>query len=145
MKTLTKATVVALLGLVAVGACAGGGDQALVSPKDPHAIISTAMPVEPAYYPVRIVWIDGKYLSSARTRQTYWVKPGVHEIGFSAIINSNRGPRVMSNPAMSAPQKMRTLKLDLKEGMAYYFGAEVPNGNPTQWRAVIVKQHKTSH
>lgn len=140
MRAIARWGAILGLGLVAVSACAGGGDQALVSPKAPHAVISTAMPVEPAHYPVRIVWIDGNYLSGSRTRQSFWVKPGKHEIGFQAIINPNRGPAVMSNPAMSGMAKMRTLTLDLVEGHTYYFGADVPNANPTQWKPVVVKE-----
>jgi hypothetical protein len=65
------------------------------------------------------------------------------QIGSSAIINSNRGPAVMSNPAMSGPRNMPTLTLDLKQGYSYYFAAKIPkNRNPSQWKPVVIKTIK---
>lgn len=138
-KPFLHITLAAGLVLAAGYAFAGGGDQALVSPSQPHAVISTAQPPGPSYYPVKIVWIDGKYLSK-QNRNTLWVKPGKHEIGFRAFINPNRGPAVMSNPAMSAPKDMSTLTLDLKQGHSYYFAAQIPKSrNPSQWKAVLIR------
>ena len=139
MKTLVRIAAVAILA-TGTACAAGGGDQALVSsPGQPHAVISTAMPPGPSHYQVKIVWLDGKYLSTQGKRSTLWIKPGTHEIGFRAIINSNRGPSVMSTPATSGPQKLRTMKLDLKQGKTYYFAADVPNANPAQWKPVLIK------
>ena len=128
-----------------MAAFAAGGDQSLVSPKQPHAIISTAMPPGPSYYRAKIVWLDGKYLSSSPTRTSFWVSPGTHKIGFRAIINPNKGPMVMSNPAMSTPQDMPTLTLNLKQGYSYYFAAAIPkSGNPSKWQPVVIKTQKSS-
>lgn len=134
---------IGMLGMVAVTACASGGDQSLVSPKQPHAIISTAMPVAPKNYPVKIVWLDGNYLSTPRYRDSFWVAPGKHEIGFSAIINPNRGPSVLMTPATGGQAKMKTLTVDLKQGTIYYFAAEVPKGNVSQWQPVVFMQQQT--
>jgi len=139
MRTLIRLAAVAILATGTACAAGGGGDQALVSPGQPHAIISTAMPPGPSRFEVRIVWLDGKYLSSQGKRHTLWIKPGTHEIGFRAILNSNRGPNLMSTPATSGSEKMRTMKLDLQQGKSYYFAAEVPHGNPAQWKPVLLK------
>jgi hypothetical protein len=88
------------------------------------------------------VWLDGNYLSNLH-RNSFWVKPGRHKIGFSAIINSNRGPAVMSNPAMSGSRNMPTLTLDLKQGYSYYFAAKMPKShNPSRWEPVVIKTTK---
>lgn len=143
MNKAFRIAVAAGLALMAGYAFAGGGDQALVSPSKPHAVISTAQPPGPSYYRVKIVWLDGNYLSTNRHRSTFWVKPGKHKIGFRAIINTNKGPAVMSNPAMSGPQDMPTLTLDLKQGYRYYFAAKIPkSGNPSQWEPVVIKTEK---
>ncbi len=141
MKMLTSIAAVVLLA--SVGACAAGGDQALVTPGQPHAIVSTSLPPGVSRYQVKVVWLDGNYLSSGGNRSTFWVKPGEHEIGFQAIISSRRGGIVMSTPSTSAPQKMRTLKMDLKQGYTYYFAAEIPGSNPSQWRPVLIKKEKS--
>jgi len=139
MNKLSRIALAAGLVLAAGYAFAGGGDQALVSPSQPHAIISTAQPPGPSHYRVKIVWIDGNYLSNQH-RDSFWVKPGKHKIGFRAIINPNKGPAVMSNPAMSAPKDMSTLTLDLKQGHSYYFAAEIPKSkNPSHWKAVLIR------
>jgi hypothetical protein len=135
---------IGLLGVVAAAACASGGDQSLVSPKQPHAIISTAMPVAPSSYPVKIVWLDGNYLSTPRSRDTFWVAPGKHQIGFRAIINPNRGPSVLVSPATGGQSEMKTLTLDLKQGSTYYFAAKVPNGNVGQWQPVLFLQQQST-
>lgn len=121
-------------------AVASGGDRSLVSPSQPHGILSTAMPAGPNYYPVRIIWLDGQYLSTGRHRTSYWVSPGEHEIGFSVFINPNRGPSILMSPALSQPQNLRTMKLMVRRGWSYYFAAEVPHGNPSHWRPVIIKK-----
>jgi hypothetical protein len=130
------------LALVATYAFAGGGDHSLVSPGQPHAIISTAQPPGPNYYRAKIVWLDGNYLSNLH-RNTFWVKPGRHKIGFSAIINASRGPAVMLSPAMSSPRNMPTLTLNLKQGYSYYFAVKIPKShNPSQWKPVVIKTIK---
>lgn len=137
-----RIAVAAGLALTAAYAFAGGGDQSLVSPSQPHAVISTALPPGPSYYQAKIVWLDGNYLSNQH-RSTFWVKPGKHKIGFRAIINPNKGPAVMSNPAMSGPRDMPTLTLDLKQGYSYYFAAKIPKSrNPMQWKPVVIKMEK---
>lgn len=141
MRKLSLMTIALGAGLVLSAGCAfaGGGDQALVSPGQPHAVISTAQPPGPSYYRVKIVWLDGNYLSNPH-RNSFWVKPGSHTIGFKAIINTNRGPMVMSTPATSSPRKMVKLTLDLKQGHHYYFAAKIPKtGNPSQWKAVLIR------
>ncbi len=105
MKSLLRTASVTALGLVAVCAFAKGGDQSLVSPSQPHAIISTSLPPGPSYYAAKIVWLDGNYLSTNRNRSTFWVKPGVHKIGFSAIINPNKGPAVLNRVRRPARRK----------------------------------------
>lgn len=135
-----KFILAALLGVFAVTALAGGGDQSLVSPQQPHAIISTAMPAGPNHYRVQIIWLDGKYLSTGRRRAAFWVGPGEHTIGFRVIINPNRGPAVMLSPAFDQPQNLHTLKLVLKRGMTYYFAAKIPDANPSKWQPVVIKQ-----
>ena len=142
MRTLLRIAAVAILATGTACAASGGGDQVLVSPGQPHAIISTSMPPGPSHYEVKIVWIDGKYLSSQGKRNTLWIKPGEHEIGFRAVMNTNRGPAMMSTPATSAMGKMRTMKLDLKRGYRYYFAADVPHGNPAQWKPILLKTEK---
>ncbi|MGH8128929.1 MAG: hypothetical protein ACRETC_11335 [Gammaproteobacteria bacterium] len=135
--------VAAGLALTATCAYARGGDQSLVSPSQPHAVISTALPPGPSYYQAKIVWLDGNYLSTNRHRNTFWVKPGKHKIGFRAIINPNQGPAVMSNRAMSGSRDMPTLTLDLKQGYSYYFAAKIPKTrNPMQWKPVVIKTTK---
>lgn len=143
MKNLLRTASVAGFGLLAVCAFAKGGDQSLVSPSQPHAIISTSLPPGPSNYEVKIIWLDGNYLSTGRNRNTFWVKPGKHEIGFRAIINSNRGPTVISSPATSQSGNMPTLTMDLKQGYTYFFAAEIPkNGNPSQWKPIVIKTEK---
>ena len=140
MKTLIRVSTLALMLIATVCAYAQGGDQSLVGPGKPHAIISTGMPPGPSHYRVKIVWLDGKYLSNPG-RTSFWVKPGTHEIGFQAIINPNLGPRVMSNSATSAPQNLVTLKMELEQGYIYYFAADIPrSGNPSHWKAVLLKK-----
>ncbi len=142
MKTLFRVSALGLMLFATTFAYAQGGDASLVSPGQPHAIISAGMPPGPNHYRVKIVWLDGKYLSNP-DRTSFWVKPGVHEIGFRAIINPNIGPRAMSNPATSGPQKLVTLKMDLEQGYTYYFAADVPqSGNTSQWKAVLLKKEK---
>lgn len=141
MKTLIRFSALALTLLATACAYAQGGDQSLVSPSKPHAIISVGMPPGPSHYSVKIVWLDGKYLSGP-ARMSYWVKPGVHEIGFRAIINPNLGPRAMPNRASGA-EKMVTLKMNVEQGYIYYFAADVPQtGNTSQWKAVLLKKEK---
>ncbi len=130
----------ALLGLLAITALAGGGDQSLVSPRQPHAVISTAMPAGPNHYRVQIIWLDGKYLSTDHRRTAFWVSPGEHTIGFRVIINPSRGPAVMLSPAFDQPQNLRTLKLTLKRDMTYYFAAKIPDANPSRWQPVVIKR-----
>lgn len=143
MKTQFRGVLAAGLVLAAGHAFAGGGDQALVSPDKPHASISTALPPGPSYYRAKIVWIDGTYLSNP-DRKTLWIKPGKHKVGFRAIINPNKGPMVMSNPANSTPRDMATLTLDFKQGYKYYFAAKIPKtGNPSQWKPVVIKKEKS--
>jgi len=143
MKTLIRVSALAVMLAATVCAYAQGGDQSLVSPGEPHAIISTGMPPGPSHYRVKIVWLDGKYLSNPH-RTSFWVKPGTHVIGFRAIVNPNLGPRVMSNPATSAPRDLVKLKMDLEKGYIYYFAAKVPaSGNVAQWSAVLLKKEKT--
>lgn len=138
MKTLARFVGVGALGLLAAGALAAGGSQSLVSPSQPHAIISTAMPPAPSQFRARIVWLDGKYLSTTRGRESFWVSPGKHEIGFQAILTSNRGPSLIHSPATSGPSPLKKLTLDLKRGVTYFFVAEVPaGGNPSKWRPVL--------
>jgi len=142
MKPLIRVSALALMLIATASACAQGGDQSLVNPSKPHAIISVGMPPGPSHYRVKIVWLDGKYLSNPG-RTSYWVKPGTHEIGFRAIINSNLGSRIMSNPATSAQQNLVTLKMDLEQGYEYYFAADVPKtGNVSRWKAVLLKKTK---
>lgn len=142
MKTLIRVSALALMATATVCAYAQGGDQSLVSPSKPHAIISTGMPPGPSHYRVKIVWLDGKYLSNPQ-RDSFWVKPGMHEIGFRAIINPDRGPRVMLNPATSGRQNLVTLKMNLEQGYIYYFAADIPSsGNPSHWKAVLLKKAK---
>lgn len=145
MKTLIQVAVVGALAFFAAFAFAGGGDQSLVSPSQPHAIISTAQPAAPNYYRVKIVWLDGKYLSTNGRRSTLWVSPGKHEIGFRAIINPNKGPRVMLNSATTGQLRdLPTLTLDLKRGYTYYFGAKIPNtAMAYQWQPVLIKTVKS--
>lgn len=139
MNTLSRSVLVVGLALAAGCAFAAGGDQALVSPGQPHAVISTAQPPGPSYYRVKIVWLDGNYLSNLH-RDSFWVKPGKHTIGFKAIVNPNRGPNVMSTPATSAPHNMSKVTLDLKQGQHYYFAAKMPkNGNASEWKAVLIR------
>ncbi|MGH8273383.1 MAG: hypothetical protein ACRES9_03855 [Gammaproteobacteria bacterium] len=143
MKHLLRVTSVAGLALLAACAVAKGGDQSLVSPSQPHAIISTAQPPGPNYYRVKIIWLDGNYLSTNGKRSTLWVAPGKHKIGFRAIINSNRGPSVLSTPGTSAPRNLPTLTLDLKQGYTYYFAAKIPkSGMANQWQPVVIKTEK---
>ena len=138
-----RTVIAAALVLTAGCAMAAGGDQALVSPSQPHAVISTALPPGPSYYRARIVWLDGNYLSDQR-RNSFWVRPGKHTIGFRAILNANRGPILMSTPATSASQNLPKLTIDLKRGYTYYFVAKVPrSGNPAQWRPILIKAEKT--
>lgn len=120
-------------------AVASGGDRSLVSPSQPHGILSTAMPAGPSYYPVRIIWLDGQYLSTDRHRTAFWVSPGDHKVGFRVFINPNHGPSILMSPALSQPQNLRTIKVDVRRGWTYYFAAEVPHGNPSKWRPVIIK------
>ncbi len=142
MKALIRVSALALMVTAAACVYAQGGDQSLVSPSKPHAMISVGMPPGPNHYRVKIVWLDGMYLSNPG-RTSYWVKPGMHEIGFRAIINPNLGSRVMSNPATSSQQNLVTLKMDLEEGYNYYFAADVPRtGNPSHWKAVLLKKAK---
>lgn len=132
----------AVLALSASYAFAAGGDKALVSPSQPHAVISTAQPPGPSYYRARIVWLDGNYLSNQH-RDSFWVKPGKHTIGFRAVLNSDRGPILMSNPANSGQKDLAKLTLDLKQGYHYYFVAKVPrSGNPSQWKPILIKTEK---
>lgn len=139
MNKLFRSALAAGLVLAAGYAFAGGGDQALVSPGQPHAVISTAQPPGPSYYRVKIVWLDGNYLSNSH-RDSFWVKPGKHTIGFRAIVNPNRGPAVMSTPATSAPQNMSKVTMDLEQGKHYYFAAKIPkSGNASQWKAVLIR------
>ena len=142
MKSLIRVSALALM-LAATGcAYAQGGDQALTSPSKPHAIISAGMPPGPNHYRVKIVWLDGKYLSSPG-RTSYWVKPGMHEIGFTAIINPSVGPRAMVNPASGGRQNLVTLKMTLEPGTIYYFAADIPKtGNTSQWKAVLLRKAK---
>lgn len=143
MNKAFRIAVAAGLGLASSCAFAGGGDHSLVSPGKPHAVISTAQPPGPSYYRVKIVWLDGNYLSTTRHRNSFWVKPGRHKIGFRAIINTNEGPMIMSNPAMSGQRNMPTLTLDLKQGYHYYFAAKIPKSrNPMQWKPVVIKTEK---
>lgn len=137
MNVTARLVGIGILTAVAAAACASGGDQSLVSPKQPHAIISTSMPVSPNNYPVKIIWLDGNYLSTPRNRDTFWVAPGKHEIGFRAIINPNRGPSVIISPATSGQAKLKTLTVDLQQGMIYYFAAEVPKGNVSLWHPIL--------
>lgn len=141
MKTLIRVAAVLAFGAGAACAATGGGDRALVSPSQPHAVISTALPPTPSLFAARIIWIDGSYLST-QGRSSYWVKPGEHEIGFSAIITANRGPAMIMSPATSQPIKMQTVKIDLKQGYTYYFAAAVPDGNPSRWHPVLLKKEK---
>lgn len=144
MKNLIRTASAVGFGLLAVCAFAKGGDQSLVSPSQPHAIISTALPPGPSYYAARIVWLDGNYLSGSRTRSTYWVKPGKHKIGFSAIINPNKGPAVLMGTAASTPQNMPTLTMNLKRGYSYFFAAAIPKSRmPSQWKPVLIKTEKS--
>jgi hypothetical protein len=132
----------AIVGLGALTACAaspGGGDRSLVSPSQPHAILSTALPPGPNYYRAQIIWLDGQYLSNQK-RSSFWVAPGTHKIGFRTYINPNRGPSVMSSPATSQPQNMPTTTIDAKRGYTYYFGAKIPpGGNPQGLKVVVIK------
>ncbi len=142
MKTLIRVSALAVMVVATACAYAQGGDQSLVSPSKPHAIISTGMPPGPSHYRVQIVWLDGKYLSNPR-RTSFWVKPGTHVIGFKAIINPNLGPTVMSNPATSVPKDLVKLKMDLEKGYIYYFAAKIPeSGNVSDWSAVLLKKAK---
>ncbi|MGH8162011.1 MAG: hypothetical protein ACRESR_07710 [Gammaproteobacteria bacterium] len=143
MKSLLRIVAVAGLGAIAVCAMAKGGDQSLVSPNQPHAIISTAQPPGPSYYRVKIIWLDGNYLSTPRYRDTFWIAPGKHKIGFRAIMNVNRGPAMLVSPATSQPVNMPTLTLDVKKGYTYYFAAKIPKtGMPNQWKPVVIKTVK---
>lgn len=142
MNTPVRIAAALVLLTGAAGALAAGGDRALVAPSQPHAVISTALPPGPSHYAVKIVWLDGNYLSSQGRRSALWVKPGPHEIGFRAIINTDRGPAVMSTPAMSGPENLQTLKIDLEQGYTYYFAADVPNANASKWRPVLLKKEK---
>jgi len=142
MKSLIRVSALALMLTATVCAYAQGGDQSLTSPSKPHAIISAGMPPGPSHYRVKIVWLDGKYLSSPG-RTSYWVTPGTHEIGFRAIINPNVGPRAMVNPATSGQQNLVTLKMNLEQGTVYYFAADVPEtGNVSHWKAVLLRKAK---
>lgn len=140
MKILVRISALTLLLVASTCALAQGGDQSLASPSQPHAVISTAMPPGPNHYRVKIVWLDGKYLSNPH-RTSFWVKPGEHEIGFRAIINPNIGPRAMS--ARGGARDMVTLKMDLEQGYIYYFVADVPpSGDMSRWKAVLLKKEK---
>ena len=142
MKSLLRVSAFALMFVSAACAFAKGGDQSLASPSQPHAVISTALPPGPNYYRARIVWLDGNYLSNQH-RDSFWVKPGKHKIGFRAVINPNRGPSVMSNPAMSGSREMATLTMELEPGYRYYFAAEIPrSGNVSKWKPVLIKKEK---
>lgn len=145
MKRLTSLVAVGLLGAGAGVAFAAGGTQSLVSPSQPHAIISTAMPPAPSQFEVKIVWLDGNYLSTSSRKNSFWVAPGRHEIGFRAILNSRRGPTMLQSPALSTPSPLKTLTLDLKQGKTYYFVAEVPQGNPSKWRPVLYREGADTH
>lgn len=142
MKSLLRVSALALMVASAACAFAKGGDQSLASPGEPHAVISTAWPPGPSYFPARIVWLDGNYLSN-QNRDSFWVKPGKHKIGFRAVINSNRGPSFISSPATSAAQDLATLTIELEPGYRYYFAAEIPtNGSVSQWKPVLIKKEK---
>lgn len=143
MKTLIRAVAAGVLALFAVCAFAGGGDQSLVSPSQPHAIISTALPPNPSHYWAQIIWLDGNYLSNQK-RSSYWVAPGEHKIGFRAIINAKRGPALLVTPATTYPVNLPTLTLDLKAGYTYYFAAMIPRtGIPSEWKPILIKKVKT--
>ncbi len=145
-RIMTVTMVVAGLGaLVACSATAGakGGDRSLVNPDQPHAILSTAWSAGPNYYPVKIVWLDGNYLSTTRRRNTFWVAPGTHKIGFRAIIDVSRGPSTLVGSSANGSQDMPTLTLNLKQGYTYYFAAKIPKtGMPNQWKPVVIRTVK---
>ncbi|HYW75237.1 MAG TPA: hypothetical protein VFA48_01225 [Gammaproteobacteria bacterium] len=142
MKMLIRVSALALMLAATACAYAKSGDQSLVSPSKPHAIISTAMPPGPSHYRVKIVWLDGNYLSNPH-RTSFWVKPGTHVIGFRAIINTSQGPSVMSTPATSGPRDLVKMKMTLERGYIYYFAAKIPKtGNASNWSAVLLKKEK---
>lgn len=139
MKRIVIGLGAVLLGVILASPVMAAG---LTSPSKPHGIISTALPPGPNYYPVQIIWLDGRYLSSNGQRSSLWVTPGKHTIGFRAIIDPRYGPNVMLSPADSNMKNLSTLTVDVKRGHIYYFGAKIPNANVNKWQPVVIKTEK---
>ncbi len=118
--------------------------SALVSPSQPHAVISTGLPASTHWYAVKILTIDGQLMPLHANRQDYWVSPGRHTISFQVVMNSLTGGPGIWPSGMRGPEHRRSLTLRLRRGWEYFFGAKVEHSEASTWKPFLIMKKRLS-
>ena len=137
---LSRSRLLLLVGVLVPGLATAAG-LALVSPSQPHAVISVAQPTRVRTYALRMVTLDGQLLPDHLHRLAYWIRPGRHTVGFMAFMNNAFGPG-FSASGVGGSQNWPTVTMDFKAGRTYYFGAKVVHGRAYRWKPVVVLVRK---
>jgi hypothetical protein len=122
-------------------AVAWASGLALVSPSEPHAVISVAQPSRVETYALRMVTLDGRLLPDHLHRLAYWIRPGRHTVGFMALMNNAFGPGFAAS-GVGGSENWPTVTMDFKAGRTYYFGAKIVHDRAYRWKPVVVLVRK---
>ncbi len=135
-----------VLSLIGFGGWSGlvFAQSALVSPSQPHAVISTGLPASTHWYAVKIVTIDGQLMPLHANRHDYWVSPGRHTVSFQVMMNDLTGGPGIWPSGMRGPEQRRSLTLNLKQGWEYFFGAKVEHSKASTWKPFLIMKKRLS-
>lgn len=103
------------------------------SPSEPSGLVKTVQ-ANPAQrlYKVIFIAIDGQNL--AEPRSEIWLKPGVHELEMTALLQRE------DSLGMRTGRRNRTSKiftLTVKNQYIYHIGAQMESSDPQTWRPVV--------
>lgn len=136
MKRFTKQFIAAfaLLGFTAV---VSAGNQALVSPNEPHGVVRVDVERKAEHiYPVKVVEINGD-LVSVDDKVALWLKPGKHTLTVRGMVERDNTFGV--SRSVGQGNEDNSVEVTVEEGKIYYLGAKVNPRENGRWEPVIWK------
>lgn len=136
MKRFVK-QVVAAIAVFGFSAAAMAGNEALVSPKDPHGVVRVDVEKKAQHiYPVKVVEINGE-LVSADDQVALWLKPGKHTLTVKGFVDRSNTFGV--SRSVGQGNEKNSVEVDVEQGKIYYVGARANPREGGRWEPVVWK------